>query len=360
MGWVQTRVIKAAEWGICGLNRGQKSSNRSPGQQPNQKKQIHAKAPEKSKSSESTPRWRKPIIWAGGVGTLVVAGILTGLLTPPAQRLAEPTEPASTTAPTASPKATSASDHYSRPKSSSTPLTSPLSIVSEDPLNVDDLGVWAFPNKIPFSSSQLNRVNLLLRRALVNVYTITHLANYFYALGGYAINADTQLVLQNDSSQPVSILDMRVIKNCGSPLSGTLFDSPAQGSDDDIRIGFNLDSADTDAESAKGWDTAFWRPDYFENKYISFAPGQQRILNIRAVTTKHACTFSYELVALEGKTKFYQTINDDGQPFRANAIVSSGPNGSCARYAALYFGGALSPFHHHGDYIKENPRTSPC
>jgi len=39
-------------------------------------------------------------------------------------------------------------------------------------------------------------------------------------------------------------------------LTGTLFDAPPQGSDDDVRLGFDLDSADTDAEAAEGWDTA--------------------------------------------------------------------------------------------------------
>jgi hypothetical protein len=229
--------------------------------------------------------------------------------------------------------------------------------VSEDPLNLDDLGIWAFPTKLPFSSGQLVHANTLLRQALVNIALIPRLANYFYGRGGYAINADTQLVLQNDSDRPVSILDLRVIKNCGSPLSGTLFYSPAQGSDNDIRIGFNLDSADTGAESAEGWNTAIWKPDYFESKYISFRPGQQRVLNIRAVTAKHACTFSYQATVLEGKTKFYQSIDDNGRPFRVNAIIDSPSNAPCARYASLYVGGPLTMLHHHGDFVKEDPGT---
>ncbi|HET9967955.1 MAG TPA: hypothetical protein VFQ68_06930 [Streptosporangiaceae bacterium] len=147
-----------------------------------------------------------------------------------------------------------------------------MSVVSEDPLNLDDLGVWAFPNKIPFSPSQHARADALMHQALTNINLIPHLANYFYALGGYAINADTQLVLQNDSDQPVSILDMRVIKNCGPPLYGTLFYAAGQANDFDVGIGFNLDSTDTDAEFAKGWNTSSWEPDYFESKIISFKP----------------------------------------------------------------------------------------
>lgn len=331
-------------------------------EQPKQEKTPPAKVPPETNESETTRWWRKPIVWAGGVGTVVVAGVLTGVLinvlTPPVQRLTGPVGPAvAPTEPTVATKANSAGKRHGQFKPSVTSPTKPLSVVSEDPLNLDELGVWVFPDKITLSPSQHARVNMLMRQALVNVYLIPNLANYFYSLGGYAISADTQVVLQDDSNQPASILDMRVIKNCGSPLSGTLFDSPGQSGDDDVRIGFNLDSANTDAEFARGWNTAIWKPNYFESRTISFSPGEQRVLNIRAVTERHSCTFSYRATVLKGKTKFYQTIDDDGQPFRLSAIVYGRSSTLFARYASLYIGGVMSMIHYHGDYVKENPRT---
>ena len=292
----------------------------------------------------------------------MVAGVLTGVLvnvlTPPAQRLTGSAGPTVTLAPlSVVPKATSASKRHRKPKPSPspTPTAPPLSVASEDPLNMDDLGVWTFPNKIPFDSSQLAHANALFHTS------ITGMASYFYSLGGYAINADTQLVLQNDSSQPVSILDMRVIKNCGAPLNGTLFYSPNAGADDDVRLGFNLDSADTDAESAKGWDPHAWKPDYFESKHISFRPGEQRVLNIRAITAKHACTFNYQATVLEGKAKFYQTFDDAGQPFRVSALMNKllpYVNVNFARYAALYIGGVAAPTgDSNDDYVKVKPKS---
>ena len=312
--------------------------------------------PEKSSKPGTTPWWHKPIVWAGGVGTLVAAGVLTGVLvnvlTPPAQKLAESAEPTVTLTPlNAAPRATSVSKRHNNPKPTPTPTTPPLSVVSEDPLNLDDLGVWTFPDKIPFSSSQLAEANMLLHRALVNITVITRLGNYFYSLGGYAINTETQLVIQNNSDQPVSILDLRVIKNCGPPLSGTFFDSPGQASGMDIRIGFNLDSTDTDAEFANAGPASTWKPGYFESRYITFRPGEQRVLNIQAATTKHACNFSYQATVLEGKTKFYQTIDDDGHPFRVSAFSP------CSHYASIYIGGALSMLHHHGRFVKKDPKT---
>ena len=72
-------------------------SNRRPAHQLGQKERFRAKASEKPSEPEATQWWHKPIIWAGGVGTLVVAGVLTGVLvnalSPPTQRLIESAEP---------------------------------------------------------------------------------------------------------------------------------------------------------------------------------------------------------------------------------------------------------------------------
>jgi len=314
---------------------------------------------------QKTPWWRKPLVWAGGVGTVVVAGVVTtvlaSVLTPTVQKLAgsDGTLPAvaSTTAIPAITSHNETTNPASLEKATpgSKPTTSPLIIASEDPLNLDDMGVWAFPQILHFSSSQLIRANALLHQ-----WPLYGLANYFYSLGGYGMNEDTQLVLQNTSNQSVSILDLQVVKDCGPPLSGTLFIAPGQASDDDVRLGFNLDSDDTDAESAAGWDTSNWKPDYFESKFISFSPGEQRVLNIRAATSKHSCTFTYQATVLEGRTKFYQTINDDGQPFRVTAIEETASKAPFSYYSALYAGGVYTQSNNeHGEFVKENPETYP-
>ena len=339
--------------GTCAVSRRRTSpSNRRSALPANRKQPPRAKGSGNPSEPEATRWWRKPAVWAGGVATVVVAGVLVNVLTPPAQRLTASAEPTVTvTTPNDATKEASASKGPGKPTPNTTPKTPPLSVVSEDPLNLDYLGIWAFPGQISLTSGQLTHLNSL--------HSVTDRANYFYSLGGYAMNADTQLVLQNDSNQPVSILDLRVIKKCGPPLTGTLFDAPPQEGNWDVRIGFNLDSADSDAESATGWDTGAWKPDYFEDKYISFRPGQQQVLNIRAVADRHACIFSYQATVLEGKTKFYQTINDEGQPFRVTSLVEHGSRNSFDRYAALYVGGVYTewPTHHHGEYVKENPKT---
>jgi hypothetical protein len=339
-------------------SRHARPSNRRPSQPSNRKKPPRASVPEQ--------KWwrRKPVIWAGGVGTVVIGGalaiVLGGVLTGATQRFIPSPTQTIALAPPNLPKVNAASKHHSKrkpsPSPSPTPTTPPLSVASEDPLNLDFLGVWTFPNKIPFSSSQLAHANALMHQTL-----LTGMSNYFYSLGGYSMNTDTQLVLQNDSDEPVSILDMRIIKDCGPPLTGTLFYSPPAGGDDDVRIGFDLDSADTEAESAKGWDIRGWKPGYFEAKHISFRPGEQRVLTIRTLTVKHACTFSYQATVLEGKIKFYQTLDNSGQPFRVSALWQKGPlkdfDPKFSAYAALYIGGVASPPGHNDDFVRANPRT---
>jgi hypothetical protein len=59
------------------------------------------------------------------------------------------------------------------------------------------------------------------------------------------------------------VIDMNVIKYCGAPLSGTLFYNPNQGADQYIRLGFNLDSTDTEAEYAMGWGRTAGNPIIF-------------------------------------------------------------------------------------------------
>lgn len=309
-----------------------------------------------SSKPEKKPFWRQPLVWLGGVATVVVAGVLINVLTPPAQRLTSSSEPTVTVAPlTVVPQATSESKRRSRrPKRRPAEAGPPLSVVSEDPLNLDDLGVWFFPGKLLLSASELAHANALLHDTF-----ITGFADYLYSFGGYAQNTDTQIVLQNDSKQPVKILDMRVVKDCQAPLTGTLVFGPNAGGDDDVRIGFDLDSPDTDAESAKGWFVNDWKKDYFSNYNISFAPGEQRVLNVRAVTGKYACTFRYMATVLEGKRKFYQTIDDDGQPFRVSAFVTKSGDASnidFSKYAAVYIGGVDSP-HKNGNYVRVSPRT---
>jgi hypothetical protein len=227
----------------------------------------------------------------------------------------------------------------------------PLTIVSEDPINPQDNGgIWAFPGKFILTSSQLKTLN-----GLRNIYDQD---NWFFAHGGFEPATDTQLVVQNNRSYLVRVIDMNVIKYCGAPLSGTLFYNPNQGADQDIRLGFNLDSTDTEAEYAMGWGANGWKPDYFSNYTVSIKPGAQQVFNLRTAVTKHSCSFEYRLTILDGTRKVNQIVNNGGQFFRATAIRRKfvGVGMRFSAYQVEYAGGVENE-EGNGAYVRVNPET---
>jgi hypothetical protein len=306
---------------------------------------------EKAKESEARQWWHKPIVWAGGVGTLVVAGVLAGVLvnvlTPPVQRIAEPTERNLTLAPpSVAPKATSVA--------TGTASGPPLEVLSEDPLFLDQMVVWAFPHAYLPDRDQLNNISSLIESSTFAARSA--FAQWFFSRGAYQIGgASTQLVVENNRDYPIRIIDMNVVKSCQPPLTGTLFFGSGGAVDATVGLGFNLDSSDTDAETARGTGQATWTPGYFDNYTISLEPGEQQVFNIYTVTMSHACTYRLQLTVLDGAKKVYQLIGDGAEPFRVTAMPegsNGGPNFSA--YNAVYLGGAASS--RSGAFVRVNPR----
>ena len=333
-------------------------SHRWPAQRPSQKKPPRAKTPEKHTEPEERQWWHKPIVWAGGVGTLVVAGVLAGVLvnvvTPPVQRIADPAEPNVTAAPpTLAPKATSPS---LAPKATSpgtgTSTRLPLKVLSEDPLYLDQMVVWAFPDVYLPDRAQLNDISSLIESSTPAARSA--FTDWFFSRGAYEVGgASTQLVVQNNRSYPIRIIDMNVVKSCGPPLTGTLFFGAGGAVDSTIGLGFNLDSSDTDAETARGTGSATWTPGYFDNYTISLDPGEQQVFDIYTVTTSHACAYRLQATVLDGSKKVYQLIGDGTEPFRVTAMPGSSGSDFSA-YNAVFLGGAASSGN--GAFVRVNPK----
>ncbi len=295
--------------------------------------------------------WRRPAIWLGGVTTAVILpvliNVLSNVLTVQAQRVA--TQPSVNTPGRPMPARSSivARREAATPSASPTPSGPPLTIVSEDPIS-DTGSVWVFPGKY--------LATLRARRYLASANNATF-SQWFFARGAYPTAVDMQLVVQNDRSYPIRIIDMSVIKHCQSPLRGTLYYSPSAGADDDVRLGFNLNSPDTEAEAAKGWTLSHWRPNYFAGYTVSLKPGTQQVFDIRAVISDASCTFRIGTTLLDDEKKVFQVIDDDGQPFRLTSIASPfGYSKLDFRYEALYAGGIASP-DKTGIFVRENPAT---
>jgi hypothetical protein len=327
--------------------------SRRPSHAARGKSQAAGRQTNKAAAKSKKPLWRRAsAAWLGGLATVILGGALANILSSQAQQQIPSLNPAESLA--ASPSAPRLlPDSHSSDSSKPTPTREagpPLKVISEDPINPGDIGgVWMFPGKLALSSSQL--------KALNGMKSIYDKDDWFFAHGGYEPSTDTQLVVQNNRSHLVRIIDMRVIKACTAPLGGTLFYAPDQGSDAEIRLGFNLDSADTEAESAAGWDPGQWKPDYFANYTVSIQPGSQQVFNLRAVVREHSCTFKYQLTILDGSRKVRQIIGDGGQSFRASALRRDKAGAvSFPGYQAAYVGGAYNE-NRNGAYFRVDPDT---
>lgn len=301
--------------------------------------------------------WRKPEVWLGGAATTVITGIVTGvlvnLLGTQAQKAIDP--PASASAAPISVQG-QASQANGRPTINRSPPSQqsgpPLTILSEDPIH--DFGsTWVFPEKYLVTQGQINYLGSTIDHDNIAAYD-----QWFFDRGAYATAVDMQLVLQNNRSHLVRILDMNVLKACQHPLTGTLFFSPDAGADANIRLGFNLSSPDTEAEAATGWDTSTWKPDYFDNYTVSVQPGAQQVFNVRAVVSNESCTFRIQATILDGEKTIYQIIGDGNQPFRITSTASPFHNTALnfSDYQAIYAGGIASPNLKEA-FVRVNPNT---
>ncbi len=295
------------------------------------------------------PFWRRSTLWAGGLGTAVTTGVLINVLTTQAQRVAQPPVPGPASSGMITPHAVPSSRVSARP--TPTPSGPPLTVVSEDPLNIGQMVVWVFPNKYLPSTGQLHYINTLIEapglasRPAFNQWFYSHRA---YEAGG----SSTQLVVQNNRPHPIRIINMNVVKSCRSDLTGTLFFGAGGAVDATVGLGFDLDSTDTEAELAKGMGPNQWKPDYFAKYTILIEPGAQQVLDLWTTTTKQACSYEFQATVLDGSRKIDQMIQDGNEPFRATALNLHGPYWSS--YRAVYIGGAGTKT---GAFIRVNPRT---
>lgn len=302
------------------------------GSRSNRRDKPRPSRPRPASSSKSTEGkvWLKPLVWVGGVATAVLTGVLVGTLSPLAQYILPP--PSSHTSVT--------------PPSSSAPAKpggGPLTVRSEDPLNPDHTYVWSFAHPLVLSTSQLSSINSKFSHDTTGNF----LRGYLYSLGGYLQSpVETQLVVENNRSHPIRIIDANVIKSCAAPLTGTVFYAQSQGADDSIGLGFDLDSDQTDAKAQERGEISPSSPSYFTGHTVSIQPGAQQVFNMAAVTQFHSCTFQYVFTILDGPAKTYQTIGYGSKSFRISALAP--------KYSVDYEGGRTSPLPD-GEFVRVNP-----
>lgn len=137
-----------------------------------------------------------------------------------------------------------------------------------------------------------------------------------------------QLTLRGNRSYPVLITGMKILKQCGPPMRGTLFYSPPAGEVSNAMIGFDLDSPTPQADTVTitGSDGKLGSS-YFLSRHITLNGVQDTQVASIEATTAGSCSFRLVLQVLDKSQTINETVNDStaigaGPPFRITRMIT--------------------------------------
>lgn len=267
---------------------------------------------------------RKPIVWAGGLVVAVITATLVNLLTGQLQKTVG-----------------DLSDKYG-----GGPAVKVLSVAVQR--TAGQGGTYVFREKVDLTPTEFQSLNEAAHAGRGG--------DWLRHRGGIDPSpSSVQVVLQGNRSHQVRITQMRALRHCEAPATGTIFDSPPAGSDTTIKVGFDLDSSDPTAQYQS--DTGEWLPGYFGNYTVSMNQGEQVVLHILSRTTTHYCEFRLGLDVLDGDTTVTQTIDNAGEPFTVSALLVQNGELVLSEYQAVYFGGVIDPSPTDA-WVREDPKTA--
>ncbi len=263
-----------------------------------------------------------------------------------------PRVPAATAKPTASQRSTHTRNQPGRPQSYGhqppQPVTDPLAIRSEDPL--DPVVEWAYFKRLTFHAL---RAQLTFE---IDGGQVAALNDLFFELGGYAPAVHTRLVLANDGAASIEIDNIEVQSSCRGPAKSTFVDitglaaGPSSASASDIMLSYVLNkrSKDTQGSTALAANPATWRSGYFASHSATIGPYGTQAFEIWVIPSDASCSFWFQITIVDGTAKFLKTVGDDDQPFRVSAVSAQGARANPAGavpfgYGNVYLGGAASP-----------------
>jgi hypothetical protein len=314
-------------------------------------------------------KWRN---WAAVVALAllpVIAAWLLSYVPHPEHHFAVPPRfPPTTPQPSTSPTPTHFPTGPGGPQVSGSPspqpVTNPLEMQSEDPL--DPAVEWAYFKRLMFDAQQQAQLTFEIDGGQVAA-----LNQYFFGRGGYAPTVHTRLVLANYGPASIEIDTIEVLSTCRGPAKSTLVDitgltdSPSSASPSDIMLGYRLNqrSQEAQASTAPSADPATWSSDYFASHSTMIGPYGTQAFDIWVIPSDAACSFWYQVTISDDGAKFVTAIGDGDQPFRVSAVpvrgARAGPTSTVpSGYGNVYVGGTASRLPH-GALYRELPRHGP-
>lgn len=305
-------------------------------------KPAQEKEPEEPKKVKNG--WlKRPLTWVAGffAATAIAAGTAFG--SGLGQKLFSTVTGSVTSSATAQPGS-------SNPSSRSSPA---------GPLVVESVAIGFFedysfvsPEKSPLSRTQLEALN-------------TQRNSSSWAPAPPIAIANQELItltVAGNSSSPVTINNMAIVKTCGPALtSGTLFYSPTEGAGPFgvEHIVFDLDKPVSIGQyGTYPGDPVPDGGNFFAKKVITLNYHEPQTLGVYVTTNQHNCTFTFNLNVATVNGQVTQTVTDNGRAFALTADGEDGPGVGApfSSYALVYAGGAADQ-QNNGQFIQVNPRT---
>ncbi|GGN13605.1 hypothetical protein GCM10011609_62710 [Lentzea pudingi] len=165
--------------------------------------------------------------------------------------------------------------------------------------------------------------------------------------GVYPNSVKLQIGLRATSRETLNITDVRIVKECRDPLSGTLLYSPTAGPTGSIAMFFDLDAdypVALDAPDGQGYFTGT------AAQTIQLVPGEVATLLLDVSTRKSYCTFRFDLVLNPGggRPELVKSVDYNGKPFAVSATTDF------SVYRAIYAGGVAG---RDGKFVAVDPKT---
>ncbi|MFT4398042.1 hypothetical protein ACLTEW_24265 [Gordonia lacunae] len=162
-------------------------------------------------------------------------------------------------------------------------------------------------------------------------------------LGGVPQDFTTVVMtLATNLVEPVTVIDIRPIKECAEPFNGTYFQVYRQGSgaNPNVKLGVDLDNPDPHAQQLD--DQGLLTDSvYFADNNVVLKPREPITFSVAALTRRYGCSFKFEVLVATPAGTVTQVVDNSGEPFRVTAKAPpKDPLFPLSGYSVAYVQGA--------------------